>query len=655
MVKQLIEKIEINKFRSFSSCEMIKCNNLNIFSGKNNVGKSNVLKVLNLFFNNQTGFNESFDFVKDYNKGYSGNRGHTNEIVITIHFSGKYTNSNILKDGFAIKKKFIKDNLVPEITYYQSKNKKLNEILKRDKKYNRKITSFRIFYNKLKFIYVPAIRDKNFITHIFTYLQEILETDKTQKYKKSFKELTQQLKQYTKNIEDDFKQFMNVETSIEAPQEIQDILAGIKINLKQNYQVKIKTNKKDNFGNIKYNYENPNISIDSSGDGIMMSYIPHYLNYFSRKLKNKNFIWGFEEPENSLEYSKVQDLALKFLNEFAKRNQIFLTTHSPAFINLKLNDKVNFYRVYKKDTTKDSLTKIQTEIELKEELKKSQDINDHEMIQKLNEEIHFVDLSNEIEKNIKKILSDRLELDKQQAELEKKAKYIADIKPEKVFIYEDKKKRNFWKNCLKKAGLNINKIKFITSEGCSNMEEEIAIKKICKKDINYKPKVYRINDLDGLPQKYSISVEKYYKQKFKFKYYKFKLLPVCEIENLEIINNLDVFKNWLKEQDDKFIYGVGEKTRSALNNCYYIYNKFNIIDSFNLECKDKDKNISAMMLLNIENKLYNFVGKEIINKAKNDGVNFKSLKDTKFDDFPKLFKDLLNDIVQFFNKSLNNN
>ena len=49
-----IEKIEISKFRSFGETIKIDTFDFNVFSGGNDSGKSNILKALNLFFNNQT-------------------------------------------------------------------------------------------------------------------------------------------------------------------------------------------------------------------------------------------------------------------------------------------------------------------------------------------------------------------------------------------------------------------------------------------------------------------------------------------------------------------------------------------------------------------------------------------------------------------------
>lgn len=48
----MIEKIEIQYFRSIYRIVITGVGNINVITGKNDVGKSNVLRALNLFFNN---------------------------------------------------------------------------------------------------------------------------------------------------------------------------------------------------------------------------------------------------------------------------------------------------------------------------------------------------------------------------------------------------------------------------------------------------------------------------------------------------------------------------------------------------------------------------------------------------------------------------
>ena len=62
-----IEKIEIQYFRSIYRETITGLKLLNVFTGKNDAGKSNVLKALNLFFNNETDTETPFSFVDDYN------------------------------------------------------------------------------------------------------------------------------------------------------------------------------------------------------------------------------------------------------------------------------------------------------------------------------------------------------------------------------------------------------------------------------------------------------------------------------------------------------------------------------------------------------------------------------------------------------------
>ena len=63
----IIKKITIKNFRSIQKCA-IDFEDLTIISGCNDSGKSNLLKALNLFFNNQTDHNTRFDFDADYCK-----------------------------------------------------------------------------------------------------------------------------------------------------------------------------------------------------------------------------------------------------------------------------------------------------------------------------------------------------------------------------------------------------------------------------------------------------------------------------------------------------------------------------------------------------------------------------------------------------------
>ncbi len=65
---QIIDKVEINYFRSVYSISLKDCNHINIITGENDAGKSNILKALNLFFNNETEPHSEYDFIRDLNR-----------------------------------------------------------------------------------------------------------------------------------------------------------------------------------------------------------------------------------------------------------------------------------------------------------------------------------------------------------------------------------------------------------------------------------------------------------------------------------------------------------------------------------------------------------------------------------------------------------
>lgn len=79
----IIKSIHIKNFRSIVD-ETIDLSKFNCFVGKNDSGKSNVLKALNLFFNNKTDFNTEFDFESDYSKFAKRGTKQAKEILISL-------------------------------------------------------------------------------------------------------------------------------------------------------------------------------------------------------------------------------------------------------------------------------------------------------------------------------------------------------------------------------------------------------------------------------------------------------------------------------------------------------------------------------------------------------------------------------------------
>jgi hypothetical protein len=77
------------------------------------------------------------------------------------------------------------------------------------------------------------------------------------------------------------------------------------------------------------------------GDGIQGRFLPSVLRYIADS-SNDHFIWGFEEPENSLEYAHAVQLAEDFRETYSSSAQCFVTSHSPAFTTARDNSMAVF-------------------------------------------------------------------------------------------------------------------------------------------------------------------------------------------------------------------------------------------------------------------------------------------------------------------------
>mgnify|MGYP003303265747 CR=1 FL=1 len=124
---KLINKIVISKFRSLGEKTEIICSDLNIFTGCNDCGKSNIIKALDLFFNNKVG-HERYNPEYDFNKWFRDNneRG-TRDIVIKVYFTpGAYNDKGGINNGFVAEKKYGADGSVLSYFYLLDEKESLN-------------------------------------------------------------------------------------------------------------------------------------------------------------------------------------------------------------------------------------------------------------------------------------------------------------------------------------------------------------------------------------------------------------------------------------------------------------------------------------------------------------------------------------------------
>lgn len=239
----IIDKIEIKHFRSFDGGKdqtKVKIDNLkdlNIFSGANDSGKSNILRALNLFFNNEISPGIKFDRDRDFSKivsdrfdkeidsrrlkerekvseaeifgfDYKARDLRRSDAVVTIKlFFHNRENQRGLPEKFWISRIYSQKNNFLGDYSYQS-NLKNNAQVK-------------LFINSFQYEYVPAIKDKAYFNHLFeklqTYLFEKEDKNEGNKFSNSSEDFNKILRSETKEIFDTFLKSSGVDASFHIP------------------------------------------------------------------------------------------------------------------------------------------------------------------------------------------------------------------------------------------------------------------------------------------------------------------------------------------------------------------------------------------------------------------------------------------------------
>lgn len=325
-----IKRIEIQYFRSIYNIVIKDISDICILTGKNDVGKSNVLKALNLFFNNHVDDEHEFSFEDNFNLKRLGEVRRDSIkgkqfIRIKVTFNRGNMFEKTLPSIFSVTKKWYRNDIYPS----DMKNDIEMRMRTEKMQYNERRckTSLTRFLNKIKFFYVPAIKDRSLYKNMLKQLRETIYNDKwfeDVELKKSLDKAAEKVSEVTRELNAEFYKATRIYTEIVSPRDIKSLYRSLEITT---------------------GTSEGNVGLSERGDGIQVRYIPSILNFISESA-TKICIWGYEEPENSLEYNLALQMADDF-KDYASNNQIFLTTHSPAFIQLQNNVDVKVYRCYK--------------------------------------------------------------------------------------------------------------------------------------------------------------------------------------------------------------------------------------------------------------------------------------------------------------------
>ncbi len=313
-----ITKIEIKNFRSIRNLSISPAK-LSVFVGKNDCGKSNILRALNLFFNNHTNPEEPLNFNVDHNVFNQPNRK-AKEISIKLDIALPKTYQSTNGDFIVWEKRWRREGLL-EVPYIgKRKNKGPRGGDKLVDVEIPKNSNVHTLLRNINFVYVPAIKDLEYFAQLRARIFDVI-AESAAEFRKSSRAFEESIANHLQELTGNISKALGLTSRLALPRDLSHV-----------------------FESLDFLSGEQQISLDARGDGIKARHIPMILKFMADKKRNlhhrgampHNFIWGYEEPENNLEFAsciKLADQFCSFINDGI--SQIFLTTHSPVFYNLR--------------------------------------------------------------------------------------------------------------------------------------------------------------------------------------------------------------------------------------------------------------------------------------------------------------------------------
>ncbi len=333
-----IQKITIKNFRSIKTAK-INLEDISLFFGKNDTGKSNVLRALNLFFNDETDLGKALNFDIDFNKIDFNKEGNSSkkarEIYVELEISipksyHKRIGSKNLKWG----KAWRKNQNEPVFDQYGLELKK-REAKDRERKTTLgKHTRVGAALKRIRFKYIPAIKDRTYFAHLRGELYDALAEFAAKSFQEAGESFEKSIQDHSKILEESLKKALDFKSQLVLPKNLREI-----------------------FKHLEFLDPETGVELLQRGDGIQAQHIPHILSFIveqSQRTKSRGsppytFIWGYEEPENSLEISSCMNLQNVIYKECVGKNiqQALITTHSPVFYDSSKKTRRVLYYVSK--------------------------------------------------------------------------------------------------------------------------------------------------------------------------------------------------------------------------------------------------------------------------------------------------------------------
>lgn len=301
---------EIKRYRSIMNLKLdLNCDSPTVICGENNVGKTNVLRALDLFFNHYNDsnlFNDGLDVPYHIRYGSGGKRSNTElvgtfccgdeKIILQVLFSKSDTDATYRINGSEVSAD-IAIALIKNFRYIFIKSNNVNLP---------SLISLVLESDAL----LPLDRQRAKQSEPLKVLNNFIELSKTA------------ITDIERNLNTIFEQFSGLDNSLNG--------TSVKINFAEYEKLRdvVKT-----MTSITL-FDGNNNSIDTKGSGAQRIVFITLMNYIARNCNDK-VIWGIDEPEVFLQ-PKLQKSLFKVISETVRKysQRVILTTHSPNFVDV---------------------------------------------------------------------------------------------------------------------------------------------------------------------------------------------------------------------------------------------------------------------------------------------------------------------------------
>lgn len=321
---KLISRVKIERFRSLKLITLDEFDDFTVFAGLNNSGKSNVLRALNAFFNEETEQDRQVVVASDYFRG-GGKVKRKRQIRITVYFNlpqqfkfnKKIAEAEQLLGGqeFSITKEWVRDEVSPRI-YLNEAATPLNSIDRQKIIQFLSLISFRYIPNRV----VPTDIIKQEHQALRDALIRRLGAKKAEG-EEAFRNFVNSSTKLTTSLADDFRTILPAikEVRLSTPTSWEEIIFAFGYKLKES------------------SVEFDDVSQGSGIQSLLMFETLHLIDreYGQRFGWRQASIWAVEEPESSLHSSLEAHTALllsRMAHDPKNRLQVLATTHSDMMI-----------------------------------------------------------------------------------------------------------------------------------------------------------------------------------------------------------------------------------------------------------------------------------------------------------------------------------